>query len=178
MKKFLISIILILFAVTEIVAFSLGLKYYLHPLKFKDLIVEYSNDFNLDPAFVASIINVESGFDKNAKSSKGAIGLMQIMPTTANYICMLNHTSYTDLFSPEENIKIGCNYLLYLFDKFQDRKLVIVSYNAGETQVKKWLNDEEYSSDGKTLNIIPYKETREYLNKVEKNILVYSKYKF
>lgn len=168
---------------------------YTHPLKYKEEIEEYSDMYNLPYELVASVINVESSFDENAKSSKGAIGLMQIKYSTAEYIVEyyssnenlttnnlekanennLNLTSENDLFNPKINIKIGCMYLRYLINKFSIVDTALASYNAGETRVRVWLSDSNYSQDSKTLYNIPYKETKNYVKKVNNNINYYKK---
>ena len=77
------------------------------------------------------------------------------------------------LFESDTNIKIGCKYLSYLFDKFEDETVALASYNAGEGVVMRWLEDSRYSADKKTLKKIPYEETREYVAKVQKAKAVY-----
>ena len=168
---------------------------YTHPLKYKEEIEEYSDMYNLPYELVASVINVESSFDENAKSSKGAIGLMQLKYSTAKYIVEyyssnenlttnnlekanennLNLTSENDLFNPKINIEIGCMYLRYLINKFSSVDTALASYNAGETRVRVWLSDSNYSQDSKTLYNIPYKETKNYVKKVNNNINYYKK---
>ena len=77
------------------------------------------------------------------------------------------------MFEPETNIKYGCFYLRYLIDKFSDLDAVICAYNAGQGNVKSWLENNEYSSDGKTLKKIPFQETENYLNRVRKSYFYY-----
>lgn len=149
-----------------------------HPLKYKSEIINYANENNLNPALIASVINVESSFNENAKSTKNAIGLMQIKLSTANYINSLKNTNKIDenqLFNPTINIEIGTQYLKYLMDKFNNIDTSLAAYNAGETRVKSWLNSGIYSNDGETLMYIPYEETRNYVKKVNKNLIYYSK---
>jgi len=139
-----------------------------YPIKYQELISEYSQKYNLDPKFVASVINTESGFNKNAVSSSGAVGLMQIMPNTAEYIADLLNEDFSEdkLFEAETNIKYGCYYLNYLNNKFSDEKVVLCAYNAGETTVSKWLKNKENSNDGIRLSKIPYKGTAIYSDKI------------
>jgi len=149
-----------------------------HPLKYKNEIITYAKENDLPPALIASVINVESSFNENAKSNKNAIGLMQIKLSTANYINELKNSEKIDeneLFMTSVNIRIGTEYLKYLMDKFEDINTSLAAYNAGETRVKSWLNSGIYSTDGKTLMYIPYEETRNYVKKVNKNLKYYSK---
>ncbi len=179
--KILAKILITLFFVCEIICIGFAVRSFLYPIKYKNYITKYAEEYNLSPSVVASIINVESGFDKNAKSRVGAIGLMQIMPDTAIYICEINHISFddnNDLYNPEKNIQIGCMYFRYLLNKFQDFDNSIYAYNAGETTVKNWLKNTNYSQDKKHINNVPYIETKNYLNKINKNIRIYKNYKF
>ncbi len=165
------------------VAFVLGLynlfDVYTHPLKFENEIVSYAEKYELTPELIASVINVESSFNEKAKSNKDAIGLMQIKLTTANYVNDLNNQNEiteNELFNPTTNIELGCQYLKYLINKFTDIDASLAAYNAGETRVRSWLNSGIYSTDGIKLSYIPYKETREYVEKINKNIKFYKKY--
>lgn len=98
---------------------------------------------------------------------------MQVMPTTAKELAKELKISTENFYDPEINITLGTFYLSKLFSYFNDLNLVICAYNAGPNKVKAWLNDKQFSSDGKTLSKIPYKETEEYLKKVVKNIKFY-----
>ena len=159
-----------------------GYKTYIsltHPCKYQTDIVECSKIYNLNPALVASIINVESGYDKKAVSNKGAVGLMQIKYSTANYMNNLINSKTQlkekDLFNAKININYGCMYLKYLIDKFYDDYTALAAYNAGETIVRVWLNDERYSNDKITLKKIPFLETKNYVNKIKNNLKFYNK---
>ncbi len=150
-----------------------------HPIKFNDQIILYSNEFSLDPSLVASLINVESSYRENAVSNKSALGLMQIKLSTAEYLIEYYNLDKSitseELLIPNTNIYFGCMYLRYLMNKFEDPYTAIASYNAGETRVRVWLSDSQYSLDGTTLYKIPYKETSDYIIKIKKNIKFYSK---
>ena len=113
---------------------------------------------SLDPAFVAAVIATESGYNERAISGKGAVGLMQIMPDTAKYVCEIFGEKYnkSDLFVPEYNIGIGCKYLRYLSGKFSGAD-ILIAYNAGEGNAKKWIDNDMG---------VPFKETRDYLKRV------------
>ena len=152
---------------------------YTHPVKYKEEIIEQARSFDLPAELVASMINVESSFNPNAKSNKDAIGLMQVKLSTAEYLIdyyNLNETiSKTDLFTPNINIRFGCMYFKYLLNKFQNINTALASYNAGETRVRVWLSDKNYSLDNETLYNIPYNETKNYVTKVNKNVRFYQK---
>lgn len=150
-----------------------------YPIKYKDDIEIYSKKYNVSPYIVASVINVESSFNENALSNKGALGLMQLMPSTAQWLCEMLGKNYNqnDLFEAKINIELGTYYISYLLCKFDDFTVALCAYNAGEGTVKSWLLNEEYSKDGKTLSKIPFQETKNYVKKVKRNLGFYE-YRF
>ena len=144
-------------------------------MKYSEEIKQISSECHIDSALLASVANVESGFKKDAISSKGAVGIMQIKPSTAKWVAQKYKKSYEEERLNDElyNIMLGGYYLSYLIDYFQDVNLGICAYNAGQGNVSGWLKNKEYSLDGKKLDKIPFKETREYLSKVNKNYYYY-----
>lgn len=129
----------------------------------------------LDPNLVYAVIKAESGFREHAKSTAGAVGLMQILPSTAEFVCEMNGLE----FSPEKlnegdyNVTIGCLYLNYLLKRFTVTETALCAYNAGEGTVSEWLSESAYSADGLTLKQIPYAETRSYIKKITKFRKIY-----
>lgn len=174
-KNIFLTFTIVLSVILSFVAVLLVYNICTYPLKYKDSILKYSSEFNLSPSLVASVINSESGFDKDAVSSKGAVGLMQLKPDTALYMAdYLGEKLDTEMLTDSDtNIKLGCCYLDYLFNKFNDEKTALASYNAGEGVVMRWLKNEEYSKDGKTLIKIPYKETENYVKNVISSKSIY-----
>jgi soluble lytic murein transglycosylase len=170
--------ILSLAIVAILLAFTINcFNGYFYPIKYKEIIIESGNEFSVDSALIASIANAESGYRTNALSQKGAVGIMQILPSTAEWIAdKLNEDFEIEKLSePQCNIRYGSYYLSYLFDMFNDRDLVICAYNAGQNNVKSWLANKEYSQDKIKLDKIPFPETEKYLNKVLKNMRHYEK---
>ena len=167
------QIVILAVAVMTTIALTFFMYSCAYPLKYKDYILEASKQYNVEPYLVASIINSESSFDKCVVSQKGAVGLMQIMPSTASMVAKQLKLSEYDLFDEQTNIKIGTYYLSTLLSYFGDLSVAICAYNAGPTRVKSWLENEEFSGDGKTLDSIPYAETQRYLANVLKNIKFY-----
>lgn len=161
------------FAVCLVVTGFLRAKVY--PVKYKIEVVQYSKEFNLPSELVFSVINTESSFNAKAVSKVGAVGLMQIKPSTATYISeKLNVYDY-DLTSPALNVRFGCYYLRYLLNRFKITDTALCAYNAGEGTVSKWLNDKRFSLDQRTLISIPYKETNDYIQKIHKCLINYKK---
>jgi len=141
-----------------------------YPLVYNEIIEEYCDLYDVDKYLVHSIIRTESFFNEKAVSKKGAIGLMQIMPDTGAWVAekleLKNFTS-EDLFDSEKNIMIGVWYISYLSDKFNGNfNNTIAAYNAGPTNVSKWLNESDLSTDGENLIDIPFEETKKYKDKV------------
>ncbi len=167
------QIVILAVAVMTTIALTFFMYSCAYPLKYKDFILEASEQYDVEPYLVASIINSESSFDKCVVSQKGAVGLMQIMPSTASMVAKQLKLSEYDLFDEQTNIKIGTYYLSTLLSYFGDLSVAICAYNAGPTRVKSWLENEEFSGDGKTLDSIPYAETQKYLANVLKNIKFY-----
>lgn len=147
------------------------------PAKHLETIDKYCEKYNLDKAMVCAIIYVESGFNENATSNKGASGLMQIMETTANWAAGeidIENYDYKRIYETDVNISIGCWYLARLMNQYNgSTELALAAYNGGSGNVRKWLDNEKYSKDGVSLSHIPYKETREYVKKIERYTKVY-----
>lgn len=147
-----------------------------YPVKYSKEISLASAEYSVEEPLIYAIVNAESSFDKNAVSFKGAKGLMQIMPSTAEAIAAALEEPFSEqyLFDPETNIRYGTYYLHILLTQFNLDE-AICAYNAGPSKVRSWLRSEKYSSDGSCLDVIPYPETQEYLRKVKKNINYYKK---
>lgn len=147
-----------------------------YPLKYKDYVRRYSQEFGVDQALVFSIIRAESSFNPQAVSRSGAIGLMQLMPSTALMLAAeLDIEGFTAdmLYQPETNIRLGVCYFKKMLDKFGKLKTALAAYNAGEGNVSSWLQNASYSKDGQNLEFIPYKETSDYVKKINKNYKIY-----
>ena len=140
-----------------------------YPKKYEAEINYVCAEFNISKPIFYALVNTESSFNPNALSSAGAIGLTQVLPSTAQYICVKNNLNYSqfDLYNPQDNLYIGAMYLRYLIDKFDTLYTALAAYNAGETTVRNWLNDTKYSYDKISLYNIPYKETNNYINKIK-----------
>lgn len=156
MKK----IIYILLVVVFIIFISLIILYKILPIKYRSQIVEYTKQYNLSPELVSSLINAESSFNKDSVSDAGAIGLMQILPSTAKEIALkLNRQDY-DLFNPSDNIEFGCYYLNYLLEYYKgDLLYALCAYNAGLNNVSYW----DFDGD---IEKIPIKQTKNYVKKI------------
>jgi len=132
-----------------------------YPLRYPEYVRVHAREHRLSPALLAAVIYQESKFRTDAKSSSGAIGLMQLTPATARGIAIRTggsafHTN--DLYDPDINIRYGAWYLANLFAKYRSERLVLAAYNAGQGNVDKW------RAHGQP---IQFSETRAYVARVE-----------
>ncbi len=136
---------------------------------------EIVSSLNVDASLVYSVAKTESGFDEKAVSHAGAVGLMQLLPSTAKFICDREHIVYEEarLTDGAYNLKLGCLYLSYLLAKFGATQTALAAYNAGEGTVRDWLSDPSCSDDGVHLRRIPYPETERYVKKIGKIRKIY-----
>ena len=144
-----------------------------YPLPYYEIVMTEAEKNDLDPALVYGMIRAESGFDPNAVSRADARGLMQMTPETFEWVQTMipdsENLQVEDLFQPEVNIQFGCELLSLLLSHYENESTAICAYNAGMGNVTSWLENPEYSSDGVTLDVIPFGETQEYLKRVIAN---------
>ena len=138
-----------------------------YPLRYEAIVRGHARNYRLDPALLAGVIYQESKFRASARSSSGAIGLMQLLPDTAKGIAV--HTGgsrfrVSDLENPEINIRYGSWYLRHLLDKYGDERAALAAYNAGQENVDRW------RAEGKG---IAFAETRHYVKRVEQLKVLY-----
>jgi peptidoglycan lytic transglycosylase len=138
-----------------------------YPLRYSEYVRVHAKENGLDPALLAAVIYQESKFNADAESSSGAIGLMQLTPSTAHGIAIRTggsafHTA--DLLNPEINIRYGAWYLADLFHKYGNETLVLAAYNAGQGNVDRWRAHDEG---------IQFPETKAYVSRVESLQRVY-----
>lgn len=132
-----------------------------YPLRYQAIVRGHSRNYRLDAALLAAVIYQESKFDASARSSSGAVGLMQLLPATAQGIAL--HTGgsgfrVSDLLNPELNVRYGSWYLRHLLDRYGDERLALAAYNAGQHNVDTW----RAAGEG-----IQFAETRHYVARVE-----------
>ncbi len=141
-----------------------------YPLYYRDSIVGYGQKYHLDPALIAAVVYEESRFKANSKSSAGAIGLMQLLPSTARGIA--THTGGTkfdprhDLYDADLNLRYGSWYLAHLRQKYAGRPnggdLALAAYNAGQTNVDDWIRE---TPPGQRV-VVRFPATRDYVDDV------------
>jgi len=133
-----------------------------YPLEYSNIVRGHARNYDLNPALLAAVIEQESKFHADARSSAGAIGLMQLQPATAKGIALRTGGSkfvLQDLYNPEINVRYGAWYLHHLMQKYGDERVALAAYNAGQQNVDRW------RSEGRG---VQFAETRAYVDKVEK----------
>ena len=138
-----------------------------YPLAYEEIVVGHAENYDLEPHLLAAVIYQESKFKVDARSTSGAIGLMQLLPDTAKGIAL--HTGGSrfrveDLYDPEINVRYGAWYLHHLLLKYGDEKDALAAYNAGQDNVDRWRRA------GKG---IQFAETRAYVARVEQLKQIY-----
>lgn len=173
----IVIIILILFVIYKAFNIKNKVLQILYPKKYMEFVEEYSNIYNVDPLFILSIIKAESNFNKDAKSSSGAKGLMQLMDATAEEIAeKINEPliEKENLFEPQKNIMIGTKYYSDLLKMYNGNILLaLTAYNAGIGNVNNWIEKGIIKEDGSDIENIPYKETSMYVRKIIRNYKIY-----
>lgn len=151
----------------------------LYPVGYSEYVEVYAKQYKLDKNLVYSMIKAESGFDSQAISPRDAKGLMQILDSTGEWAAQkikIENFETSMLLEPETNIRIGCWYISTLIKQFdQNVDVALAAYNAGSGNVAKWLKDPTISSNGVTLDRIPFEETDNYVAKIKKYITMYDK---
>ncbi|MCR5845952.1 MAG: lytic transglycosylase domain-containing protein [bacterium] len=137
-------------------------------LDYVEQIQEAADRYHVNPYWIAAMIKCESNFEPEAVSSAGAVGLMQIMPTTAEDIertGLVDATAYSfeNLTDPETNINFGTAYLRSLVERYHEMDPAIAAYNAGYGNVDKWLEN-----DSDVRNSVEFRETKKYLRDVHR----------
>ncbi|MCW8957134.1 MAG: transglycosylase SLT domain-containing protein [Gammaproteobacteria bacterium] len=147
------------------------------PLPLLDKVTNWSEKNSIDPALTYAIIRRESAFMSDAKSSKGALGLMQIQPRTARSVARnmkIRYRGKNSLLKTDTNLKLGTGYLQQMLKRHDSQAvLATAAYNAGPHRVKAWLPDYQPMEAIRWIETIPFRETREYVSNVLAYIIIY-----
>lgn len=139
------------------------------PTVFREQVIVNAEQHDIDPAWVYGVIRQESAFMPDARSSAGALGLMQLMPATGKHTAKLLNSpirSINELLEIDKNIQVGSAYLRHVLDKNNGHEaLATASYNAGPSRIRQWLPDTTQKADIWVENI-PFTETRNYVQQV------------
>lgn len=177
-KKRVLLILLVSFVVFMFLSSNWMAIFY--PIRYKDEIREYAQTYEVDPFLVASIIRVETNYNTSMESHKGALGLMQIMPDTAQWIMERAKLPKQPLdnvkHEPGLNIQLGSWYLHNLREQFPGQPIaMIAAYNAGPGKVESWISEGVWDGREETIRQIPYGETRHYVQRVTHYYRQYTK---
>ncbi len=149
-------------------------------LEHYDTVMQAAADFGVPPSLVYGVIRTESGFDERARSVADARGLMQVTATSLDWLQLradeFDSVTVDELYDPVINIRCGTYMLRLLMERYEETDTVLAAYNAGLGNVDEWLSDPAYSHDGHTLHTIPYRETRDYVERVNTSRAIYEHY--
>ncbi len=175
-----ITTIVIIFILITIIDIPTKIQKIIYKKEYSEYVQKYSEIYNVDENLVYAVIKAESNFNSNAKSSKDAIGLMQLVESTAKDVSNKIDIQLTDnelkekLLEPEININLGTKYLSILIEKYQNIEIAITAYNAGIGTVDNWIEKGIIKSDGSDIEKIPYKETNNYVRKILRDYKIYT----
>lgn len=185
---FVIALILVAAVIVVMLAMSTHLldtyknKVYefFYPQKYSEQVSAASAKYGVEEPLIYAVIRTESGFRSEVESHAGAIGLMQLMPSTFEWLQTSRDGEVTlsadSLLDPDINIDYGVYLLSILVDKYDGNiPTVVAAYNAGSANVDDWLTNPSYSPDGSTLTAVPYEETEKYVERVENTRNMYIK---
>ena len=148
--------------------------------EYSEYVTKYAKEYNIDENLIYAVIRAESNFNINARSSKNAIGLMQLMKDTAKEIAKRVNIQISDeeleekLQESELNIKLGTKYLSLLLEQYKSVELAVTAYNAGIGTVNTWIEKGIIKKDGSDIENIPYKETNNYVRKILRDYKIYA----
>lgn len=181
--RLLPKIVIVLFVLFILFLFCLGVfdaffhkKYY--PIAYEEEVALASDTYGIDEAIIYSIIYCESSFNREAVSNLDARGLMQMLPSTYEWLCSLDGVEYDEenLFDPQENIYYGTRYLSMLYDRYENWDAVFAAYHAGNGRVDKWLEEGTVVIDAEgKLTGVPIEATAVYVEKVNAALAQYIK---
>ena len=186
-KIIILAVILIILALLVQLKLPSEILKILYPTKYEGIVEQNANEYGVDKYLIYAIIKAESNFNENAKSSKGAKGLMQLMESTASYIVKNGKTGDLadsmefderqsvdeKILTPECNIKLGTKYISNLISKYNCIELALVAYNAGSGNVDSWIKQGILKEDGSNVEVVPYKETNNYVRKILRDYDIY-----
>ena len=149
------------------------------PIVYQEHVTKAAKQTSVNPLLIFAVARQESAFSHDAKSTAGAVGLMQLLPSTAKQTAQKNGLRFApqDLITPEKNIALGSRYLNHLLGVFDgNRILAAAAYNAGPSRVKRWMNKEKSAQlpYDVWIETIPYKETRGYVQNVLSFSVIYA----
>lgn len=169
----IVLLTLILICVALYFIFEPKIDRTLYPREYSEYVEKYAEQNDVPANLVYAVIRTESSFDPEAVSRVGAVGLMQMMPSTFRWLTediLVESLEDEALYDPEVSIRYGVYYLRRMYDRYGDWETALASYNAGSGRVDGWLEDPSLTDSKGDLIVdcIPFEETRNYVKKVVK----------
>ena len=174
------AIVLILCMIIAFLNIPLRIQKIIYKKDYEEYVQKYAQEYNVDENLIYALIKAESNFNSKAKSSKDAIGLLQLMESTAQDVCKKTDLQISSdelsekLLEPDININIGTKYLSILIQKYGNIEIAITAYNAGIGTVDTWIEKGIINADGSNVENIPYKETNNYVRKILRDYKIYT----
>ena len=172
--------IIVIVFIIAIIDIPTKIQKLIYKKEYSEYVEKYAESYNVDEDLVYAVIKAESNFNQNAKSSKDAIGLMQLVESTAKDVSKKVDIQLTDdelkekLLEPEININLGTKYISILIEKYQNIEIAVTAYNAGIGTVDNWIEKGVIKADGSDIENIPYKETNNYVRKILRDYKIYT----
>ena len=172
--------IIVIVFIIAIIDIPTKIQKLIYKKEYSEYVEKYAESYNVDENLVYAVIKAESNFNSDAKSNKDAIGLMQLVESTAKDVSKKVDIQLTDdelkekLLEPEININLGTKYLSILIDRYQNIEVAITAYNAGIGTVDNWIEKGVIKVDGSDIENIPYKETNNYVRKILRDYKIYT----
>lgn len=177
-KKIIFFTIMVSVFIIAIVYIPAKIQKIVYKKEYSEYVEKYADTYCVDKNLIYTVIKAESNFNPNAKSSKGAIGLMQLVESTAEDVrkqvdLKVENELNKELLKPDININLGTKYLSILIDRYQNIEIAITAYNAGIGTVDNWIEKGIIKADGTDVENIPYKETNNYVRKILRDYKIY-----
>lgn len=157
------------------------IKKTIYKKEYSEYVSKYSEKYGVDENLIYALIKAESNFNEKAHSTKDALGLMQLMESTAKDIVkktdleISSNNIRESLLDSEININLGTKYLSILIEKYKNIEIAITAYNAGIGTVDTWIEKGIIKADGTDIEDIPYRETNNYVRKILRDYKIYQK---
>lgn len=166
----IIAIILVLAGILRSIIIKIN-----YPQKYSEYVEKYAKEYNVEKELIYAMIKAESNFKEDAISNKKALGLMQILESTANEVAEELGIEVTkdEILNSEINICLGTKYISNLIEKYGNIQLAVAAYNAGIGNVDNWIEKGTIQEDGADLENIPFKETNNYVRKILRDYEIY-----
>lgn len=171
----LIAIVLSIFNYIDLKDIRNQLLMKIYKLDYSNYVEKYADEYEVDKYLIFAIIKVESNFDEEAVSNKGAKGLMQLMYPTAEELAKKADIDLNEekVLEPDININLGTRYISTLIQKYENINLALAAYNAGSGNVDNWIEEGTLKDDGTDIENVPFTETNNYVRKILRDYQIY-----